>query len=144
MHCRAASALSACEGDTCFFWLSHSGHVYYVVMGHSLLASYHRSCPRLMQIAQQEEESKADDEGLQMVLKRLKALEQENDGPERRELLRRRKKQLKEILSQHKEGSQLPALQKRFEQEVQWPAYPLCSGFMHAGSAQLNGSTNRS
>ncbi|CAL5227382.1 g10332 [Coccomyxa viridis] len=69
------------------------------------------------QAAQQEGECKADDEGLQMVLNRLKALEQENDGPERRELLRRRKKQLKEILSQHKEGSQLPALQKRFEQE---------------------------
>lgn len=85
--------------------------------------------PRFMQAAQQEGECKADDEGLQMVLNRLKALEQENDGPERRELLRRRKKQLKEILSQHKEGSQLPALQKRFEQEVQWPSFPVCSGF---------------
>ncbi len=98
--------------------------------GGSLLASYHRHIvSRLMQIAQQEEESRADDEGLQMVLRRLKALEQENDGPERRELLRRRKKQLKEVLSQHKDGSQLPALQKRFEQEVQWASSPLCSGF---------------
>ena len=74
-----------------------------------------------MQAASQGEESNADDDALQMVLKRLQALEQENDGSERREVLRRRKKHLKEILSQHKGGSaqdQLHAIQKSFEQEV--------------------------
>ena len=74
-----------------------------------------------MQAASQGEESKADDGALQMVLKRLEALEQENDGPERREVLSRRKKHFKEILSQHKGGcaqDQLQAIQKRFEQEV--------------------------
>ena len=93
-----------------------------------------QGCLRFMQAAQQEEESKADDEALQMVLKRLKALEQENDGPERRELLRRRKKQLKEVLSHHKGDcaqAQLPALQKRFEQEVRWMELSDCPGFMH-------------
>jgi len=68
----------------------------------------------------QGEEKKADDEALQMVLKRLKILEQENDGPERRELLKKRKKQLKELLSQRQDDfpqNQL-ALQKRFEHEV--------------------------
>ena len=71
--------------------------------------------------ALQAEERSADEEGLQLVLNRLKALEQENDGPERRELLKRRKKQLKDILSQHKDSSgrgQPQALLKRFEQEV--------------------------
>ena len=71
--------------------------------------------------ALQVEERSADEEGLQLVLNRLKALEQENDGPERRELLKRRKKQLKDILSQHKDGSgrgQHQALLKRVEQEV--------------------------
>lgn len=69
-----------------------------------------------------------------MVLKRLKALEQENDGPERRELLRRRKRQLKEILSHHKGDctqAQLSALQKRFEQEVHWVLLSVRPGFMH-------------
>ena len=72
-------------------------------------------------MALQAEERSADEEGLQLVLNRLKALEQENDGPERRELLKRRKKQLKDILSQHKDYSgrgQPQALLKRFEQEV--------------------------
>ena len=72
-------------------------------------------------IASQAEERSADEEGLQLVLNRLKALEQENDGPERRELLKRRKKQLKDILSQLKDSSgrgQPQALLKRFEQEV--------------------------
>ena len=73
-------------------------------------------------MALQAEDRSADEEGLQLVLNRLKALEQENDGPERRELLKRRKKQLKDILSQHKDSSgrgQPQALLKRFEQEVE-------------------------
>lgn len=73
------------------------------------------------QLQWQVPETSADDEALQLVLKRLKALEQENEVPERRELLRRRKKQLREILIQHRDSpasSQLLALQGRFEQEV--------------------------
>ena len=67
----------------------------------------------------QAEERSAGEEALQLVLNRLKALEQENDGPERRELLKRRKKQLKDIMSQHKDShGQSQALLKRFEQEV--------------------------
>ena len=71
-------------------------------------------------MALQAEDRRADEEGLQLVLNRLKALEQENDGPERRELLKRRKKQLKDIISQHKGSGwgQSQALLKRFEQEV--------------------------
>ena len=56
-----------------------------------------------------------------MVLRRLKALEQENDGPERREHFKKRKKQLKDTLFQQKDipaQEQLPWWQKRFEQEV--------------------------
>ena len=57
-----------------------------------------------------------------MVLRRLKALEQEdNNGPERRELFKKRKKHLRDILCQQKDilaQEQLPWWQKRFEQEV--------------------------
>ena len=111
----------------CYFWFFHLRRRSDMA---SLLALHHGKGSAFMQGAHLEEGSKADDEALQMVLKRLKALEQENDGPERRELLRKRKKQLKEILSHHKDGcaqAQLPVLQKRFEQEVQWASNPPCT-----------------